>query len=127
MDYTNNPKANMQPDAYNFEFLAELYGVIPSSNNDSAGDPTNENVDSAGKQKPGGRYLQGSSSKRVAGSSIPEWVVAKWRELDHKLENHAHGSEKRSGWRLLDESRSGEAHELDIGGGYVVQVHKLLA
>jgi hypothetical protein len=46
--------------------------------------------------------------------------------MDRELGNHARGAEQRSsGWRVLHQSDYGEAHEMDIGSGYTIQVHKL--
>jgi hypothetical protein len=41
LDYTSNPEANLHPDDTNFEFLADLYGVLPGTNTiDPTDDPT---------------------------------------------------------------------------------------
>lgn len=121
MDYTNNPEANMMPGTYNYEFLADMYGTVPGS----ATSPEQRNRMLRTRRAPEEEHQE---LQRIP-EEIPEWVMAKWRELDEETENHSHGTERRlgSGWRVLHESEHGEAHEIDIGQGYRIQVHKLLA
>jgi len=156
MDYTNNPEANMFPGEHNFNFLAKMYGTVdgsvpvqqPGEGGASAAEEFEQQQEGGipepssvgGGRGNGGRVLRG---RRVEGvfhdngryeqhefpEEIPDWVVARWKELDEETDNHSHGAERRlgSGWRLLHESEHGESHEIDLGQGYRIQVHKLLA
>jgi hypothetical protein len=116
---------NKQPDVTNYRFLEELYGDVPGSGNGTTA--SSENVN-------GGRFRHHYRRRRrrlhraLINKSIPDWVLAAWRSMDDELNNHARGSERLSAgknWRMLHQSRFGEAHETDIGGGYTIQVHKL--
>ena len=110
MDYTNNPTANKQPGTYNYQFLAQLYGLVPGS---ATLAPSST--------------LAPSGGRRGLSDGIPGWVMDKWRILDDELELHNHGSEERNGWRVLHQNDNGEGYELDIGEGFSIRVVKLLA
>jgi len=118
MDYTNNPEANMFPGRYNFEFLQEMYGTVPGSAQPEVA--LEESV--RGDDR---RLYRAAQQQR---EEIPEWVMEKWRALDDELDRHSQGAERRAGggWRVLEETPHAESHELDIGHGYKIQVHKLL-
>lgn len=116
MDYTNNPSVNKQPDITNFEFLTQLYGTVPGS-------PTLAPQTTA----PGSRRHLRQSNVSTKTDPIPDWVMERWRNMEDELEKHAHGAESRNGWRVLHQNDFGEAHEVDIGHGYTIRVHKLLA
>jgi predicted Zn-dependent protease with MMP-like domain len=103
MDYTNNFDVNKHPDATNYEFLLELYG--PS----------------------GGRRLRQGNSFKSAVREMPETVRRKMKEAVSKLDQRRDDRAHEDGWRLLHRAKHGEAHELELGEGYKVQVQMLLA
>ena len=109
MDYTNNPGVNKQPDASNYKFLAQLYGTVPGSDSVS----TEEIV-------PGDRALEFTETED---EPLPEWLQFAYEEALSEIEDER---EVDGRWRLLHESTHGRAHEVDLGGGYTLQVHKLL-
>jgi hypothetical protein len=112
MDYTSNPQNNDQPGTVNFEFLEALYGTLPSSGN-------GQSVEASSKV-PGNRELESE------GDSLPEWLTLALDQVIPSIENRVDGNEHEDGWRLLHQSRGAAAHEMDLGNGVTVQVHKLL-
>jgi hypothetical protein len=107
MDYTSKPQNNDQPGTVNFEFLAALYGTIPTSSTASLTVPGNRKLDS--EDEP-----------------LPDWLRSALAECIPNIENNVEGNEEDYGWLLLDRSSHAAAHEMDLGDGYKVQVHKLL-
>jgi hypothetical protein len=112
MDYTSNPQNNDQPGTVNFEFLAVMYGTIPTSGN-------NQSVE-ASSTVPGNRKLDSEDE------SLPAWLVLALGEVIPNIENRVDGNEHEDGWRMLHRSLHAAAHEMDLGNGYSVQVHKVL-
>ena len=132
MDYTNNPEFNMQPDTPNFIFLAQLYGTV-----DGSPVPAREGtggVEAAqtvpGDSGPGNNRRGGTRGlRKVSGSrsrSVPAAVFAAFDDLDRLVDNGLVGTVEQ-GWRKLHESEHGEAHEVDVGNGFLVQIHLLKA
>ena len=107
MDYTNNPEVNMQPNTPNFLFLAQLYGTV------------------------GGRRVlpqaSGTAATPTTSRTVPAAVVADFDDIDRVVDSGMLGIEQQLGWRKLHETVHGEAHEVDVGGGFVVQIHMLKA
>jgi hypothetical protein len=123
MDYTSNPENNQQPGRANFEFLKALYGVLPTSGNDQAGQAV-EATSTVPAGKPGKRQLDSEDKP------LPDWLISVLEEVVPIIVNRDDGDERDDehddGWSLLHRSRSAVAHEMDLGNGYSVQVHKLL-
>lgn len=120
MDYTNNPGVNKQPDSTNFNFLSQLYGSVPT-----------QATSAAVNTGPGNRLLLPGKLRFLrrtdtSWKEIPDWVLRKWTDLDVELEHHSHDTERMHGWRVLHGDAHGEAHELDLGEGFLIQVYKLL-
>jgi hypothetical protein len=109
MDYTSNPQNNQQPGPANFEFLAALYGTIPTSAQASSTVPGNRNRKLESEDKP-----------------LPDWLILTLEEVIPNIENRVDGKEHEDGWLLLHRSLHAAAHEMDLGNGYKVQVTKLL-
>lgn len=53
-------------------------------------------------------------------------LLDSWNEIDSLVISGFVGSE-RDGWRLLHRTAFGEAHEIDLGDNYKIQIHLLLA
>jgi hypothetical protein len=105
MDYTNNFDANKHPDETNYEFLLDLYGATELRRQ---------------------RHLK----KRIRERSfpkLPETIRRTMREAVSKLEQRIDDMAHEDGWRLLHRTKHGEAHEMELGEGYKVRVHMLLA
>jgi len=126
MDYTNNPEVNAQPGTYNYEFLAQLYGTVPGYVSPEPEGSQTQSAAGGGNRRRRNTMAAPLQGPEDENDSIPDWVMARWRELDEELDNHSHGSERRAGWRMLEESDRGESHEIDIGQGFRIRVHKLL-
>jgi len=135
MDYTNNPEVNMQPATPNFNFLAQLYGTVdgsPIPATDS-GNVQSSTQDVSGSGGGGGRRFLRKSSHATSTAtisagmrSVPAPVMAAFDDIDQVVDNWMVDSEQeRQGWRKLHESEHGEAHEVDLGDGFVVQIHML--
>jgi hypothetical protein len=100
MDYTNNWDVNKHPDETNYEFLLGLYG------------PT------------GGRRLVRRHPFRKV---LPEKIRRKLDEVVSQIEQRDYTSHVEDGWKLLHRAKHGEEHEMELGEGYKVRVHLLLA
>ena len=149
LDYTNNFNGNSKPDQGNYEYLTELYGSVDGSIavGTKLGD---DGTDTSGSTE-GSTGSTGGSNGSTGGSSAnsPEQNVgnrrrralfhavkddlrrreleAKWRKISD-IVNDTRGYrrlEVLEGWRLLHRSEYGQAHEIDIGDNYRVQVHML--
>jgi len=114
MDYTRNPQNNMQPGPPNFEFLQAMYGTVP------------ETVASE-EASPGNRQIVGFDEHKneIDSSGLPDWVLDAWEDLVPTIEQSADGREHQDGWRLLHSSLHGTLHEIELGDGYILRVHKL--
>jgi hypothetical protein len=53
---------------------------------------------------------------------VPDWVIQANKDMDAMIDQG-----ETTGWRKLHESEFGRAHEIDLGEGYSIQVHYLLA
>lgn len=104
MDYTNNFDENKHPDESQFEILLDYYGAIGLR-----------------------RYLKGKTRYKAGFSKTPEHIRQKVKQVVQKLERRNDGKEHEDGWKLLHRNHRGEEHEMQLGEGYKVRVHKLLA
>ena len=141
----------MQPDIVNFETLASVYGEIggtrppvatdtdeastspPSGNlalpqpyqpnqerfEEKEKDYEDENGDEADRRL---RDIGGSGFPAVDGALFPSVVRRRMKEIDVG-QLPTEGSE----WRVLHEGQHGRALEMDLGEGFKVQLHFLLA
>lgn len=108
MDYTNNYDANKHPDDTNYEYLVDLYGAT------------------RGRQRQ--RFLRKTPDSSVSTpQSFPERPRSKLSEAVSKLERRLDDAAHEDGRRLLHQTEHGEARELELGEGYKVRVHMLLA
>ena len=90
----------------NYEFLAELYGVVSRRR---------------------GRHLRSSFENKNVAKDIPHHIQERLREVVTKLEKRMDDNAHEDGWKLLHRKKHGEEHEMDLGDGYKVRVHMLLA
>ena len=109
LDYTVRPEDNTSPGKYNFNLLAQLYGV---------------NVND--------RMLEAEheTAKRVAEKNPPGTVLSLYNDFVAAMEVMTCKEwETQSGDDLLTtlETELGEACELNLGSGYSIQIHKLFA
>jgi hypothetical protein len=112
LDYTDNLDDNKHPDEGLYETLLELYGPAPGSTDEV-------------------RNLRGQRQKvptiGQTSSIFPNHLREKRELAVQKLLQQRDDNAREDGWKLLHRTEHGEAHELDLGGGYKVQVHMLLA
>jgi hypothetical protein len=133
LDYTNNFEGNKTPDAYLYNYLKDLYGIVGTN---STGVPVAQSNTNSGTYAPssntGGRRLKHRPDGRrhlfesVESEARRRELLFRWNEIDSLVVSGFVGSE-RDGWRLLHQTAYGEAHEIDLGDNYSVQVHLLLA
>lgn len=106
----------MSPDRPNFVFLANLYGTV-----DGSPVPELNPSSSQSQEQPvsggGGRHLRNSESW-----DIPNHIRQASEQVDKLLD----AGVVQPHWRKLHESEFGQAHEIDLGDGFTVQVHMLL-
>lgn len=115
MDYTSQPEANMQPGEANFLFLQEMYGT-----------QTGGNTVASASEVPTDRRIPA-----LRGSATISWfedvVLSVWDDLIPKIEGRVDEREHEDGWQLVHRSLHGSAHEMYLGKGLVVRVHKLFS
>jgi hypothetical protein len=120
MDYTTNFDANKHPDDMNYEYLTDLYG--------SAGGRRRrrQQQQQRGREK---RQLSLRSSRitQGGGEGAPKHIKARIKEVVSKLEQRLDDNAHEDGWLLLHRNQHGEEHEMQVGEGYKVRVHMLLA
>jgi len=144
----------MQPDVVNFETLASVYGVIggtrppavpaggsaaaadadaistPPSTNDQPGTTFQEQDEKDEKDKEKDeedrrlRTRTGLEQEADLREDFPASVRRRMEEIDAVVYGNVRVGR---GWRMLHESRNGRALEMDLGEGYKVQLHFLLA
>ena len=140
MDYTNRPQNNMQPATPNFETLADVYGVVggPAPGSSTAGTSTGprpvttqappqerDHEDDDEEDEDDRRLRQKTESEHgVARGDFPLSVRQRMEEVDAVVRQ---GGLAGPGRRLLHESPHGRALEMDLGEGFKVQLHFLLA
>lgn len=129
MDYTNQPKSNMQPDTPNFNLLAQLYGTVdgspvPEFDNGQTAESAAETVNDK-KNKDGGRRRNLREPSPPLARPVPASVVEAFDNVDRLVNSQNNGLDGMKGWRKLHESMYGEAHEIDAGDGFTIQIHML--
>jgi hypothetical protein len=102
MDYVLDSENNSKPNAKDFQILYELYGYIPN------GTSTTSN---SSLRRHNQRQLE-----VLEPSSRPNFISFTERN------NHQHHP-----WRLLQRTKTDELHVLDLGTGYHMIAHVMLA
>jgi len=122
LDYTNNYSGNKTPDTSNYEFLAKLYGTLDGSGNAETSSVVQDGTRLRRRMKQGReRQLFEKVEDEVRRSEL----IAKWQIISSQIESGYVPSHE--GWRLLHRTSYGEAHEIDLGETYTLQVHLLRA
>jgi hypothetical protein len=127
MDYSSRPENNMQPALPNFEFLTILYGSIDDTIPQGGNSTDTPSLPSA--QDTNDRRLRGRSP---TSNVLPPKIERALDEIDALVDSGMIGADirgtiQRKGWRLLHTSEHRRTHEIDLGDGYVVQLHMLEA
>ena len=122
LDYTNDYDGNKSPDESNYELLAELYGTVGgNSTSTTAAQPGARRIMKHLRQPASHRHLFQS----VQSEPRRQELLSNWNEIVSQAESGLVGSET-NGWRLLHQTPFGEAHEIDLGDNFSVQIHYLL-
>jgi hypothetical protein len=127
MDYSSRPENNMQPALPNFEFLTILYGSIDDTIPQGGNSTDTPSLPSA--QDTNDRRLRGRSP---TSNVLPPKIERALDEIDALVDSGMIGADirgtiRRKGWRLLHASEQRRTHAIDLGDGYVVQLHMLEA
>ena len=148
------PQNNMQPDIVNFETLASVYGeiggtrppVVSTDTNEASTSPPSGNLvfpqpyqpnqesfeekekeyedeDEADRRL---RDIDESGFPALNVALFPAAVRRRLTEIDDFV-NSGHLPTEGSEWRVLHEGQQGRALEMDLGEGFKVQLHFLLA
>lgn len=115
MDYTNRPWTNTAPDTATFEFLKNMYGA--------------KNLD-VGQTMLSSELSVNSDNLRgiQGGVTIPAWVSQRANEATENFKaNFANRNEANEDWLQLHRNGNAAAYQTDLGEGYSVQAHFLLA
>lgn len=115
MDYTSRPIDNQSPAEVNFSFLADLYGTVGNRR---------QLIRRKVEQHDHESLVQQIEQDVV--QELPHWLINKLKNLVTELENRSDGNSHEDGWTVLHRSKHGEAHHMELGDGYSVQVHFLL-
>ena len=117
MDYTLNYSASKHPDESNFETLADYYGVV--------GERRRRRQLLRQKQE---QEEQQKQQWRNNNNKIPQEVKDRRNEAIQNLDKlHYRDIHQQEGWRMLHSTKYAEEYELDLGQGYKLSVHMLLA
>lgn len=147
LDYTNNYEGNESPDTSNYNYLTDLYGTVDGSIPPGTGIGATESSAAAASTEAvaGGGRRQRRALRRTTKSNRPprqlfhavesesrrRELQSRWDAVDEVFYNKQRTRsllvEGRKGWRVLHRTEHGEAHEIDLGDGYVAQIHMLLA
>ena len=107
LDYTYDFEKSKHPDESLYESLADKYGVV-------SGDRRNL------------RAFSPLNRKRKA-EEMPELIRENLQQVVARMEKRLDNNAHEDGWKLLHRNEFGEEHELELGEGYKVHVHMLLA
>lgn len=119
LDYTTQYETNKRPDTGNYEFLEALYGPIGGEN--SRQEDTTGNTGNRRQLRTQRRGL----FHDVASQTRRRELLADLKQVDSIVDRGLLRTDPR--WRMLHQTDGGEAHTMDLGEGYSVQVHLLRA
>lgn len=122
MDYTSNPVNNQSPNTVNYQFLADLYGTVPNDRQRKLRQKQRQQQQFQKKDEKESFNLE----MEDAVEQFPSWLRSKLNNAVSSLENRKDGDSVEDGWKLLHRHEHGEAHQMELGEGYSVQVHLLL-
>lgn len=122
MDYTDRPWTNTAPDTSTFELLQQIYG----NSRYPEGAPPGGNVVSSGSSGSNGLF-RGSNSGEDAPTSIPESIRQRALEAARALESKFANPDSQEDWVQLHRDDYTAAFQIELGGGFFLQAHFLLA
>ena len=148
LDYTINPRANMQPGQYNFNLLAQMYGTIRNRRMLRKGakntferteelilPPTYQPTSEKTKAKDGAKPTPNSAKEQIKDNEepkeMPTHVQILYTDFVTALETisgdewNKSNPDKRQATQV-EGNDLGEVCELELGEDYLVQVRKLI-
>ena len=120
MDYTDRPWTNTAPDTDTFELLQQIYGN-PDQPDSSAGGT----VISSESTSSGGSFLRGNDDDED--DSIPESIRQRANEAASNLETKFADKDAHEDWVQLHRDDQTAAFQIELGDGFFLQAHFLLA
>ena len=153
LDYTMNPGTNKQPATVNYELLAKVYGTVNGQSTNTGGnDNTNGSssqelqVDTGNNNRQRRRLGEQSDNNNNNNNNnfdvsyeqqqvpVPTWVVDAMNEIDTlfvsskiSLSDDDHSSTIYRNRRLVEKTKFGEIHHIDLDDSYTVRVRVLFA
>lgn len=125
MDYTDRPWTNTAPDTQTFELLQSIYGDPNYSPDASSSGGTVIRSESTSS---GGNWLRGENTT-VNGNDgdIPESIRVRANEAASNLESKFADEGADEDWVQLHRDDFTAAFQIELGDGYFLQAHFLLA
>lgn len=127
LDYTTRYEGNKSPDESLYQFLADLYGTVDGSGSVEAKAAAPKGGESRERRM---KHQRADDHRHLFESVKSESrrleLLSVWNEIESLVVTGFVGSES-EGWSLLHRTAYGEAHEIDLGDNYAVQIHLLRA
>eukprot|EP00523_Entomoneis_sp_CCMP467_P017230 CAMPEP_0168803944 /NCGR_PEP_ID=MMETSP0726-20121227/260_1 /TAXON_ID=265536 /ORGANISM="Amphiprora sp., Strain CCMP467" /LENGTH=147 /DNA_ID=CAMNT_0008855771 /DNA_START=96 /DNA_END=539 /DNA_ORIENTATION=+ len=136
LDYTRDEANNRQPNFDDYDFLYQLYGLVPGAepyNPPTAAptDPPTTSVASTSAPSPMSAEGPSRSLRSIQQTTKgDEEISEEWMEqdIDSLIDRTSGKILQPERWRVLHSDEGfREAHHADLGGGRFFQVHRLLA
>jgi hypothetical protein len=155
MDYTTRPQNNLAPGQFNFQVLNELYGIpvnqtslsevststlvdsvnssgettdVEDSSTGTAGETNNNNNEDHGEEEEEGEEEDDRRRLRRLLETIPAEIYSTYKMALQAIETDSVPNVLSiPGAEVIRVGPKGESFTLDLGSGYSVEIHKLLA
>ena len=125
MDYTDRPWTNTAPDTQTFELLQSIYGDPNTSPDTSLSEGTLIRSESTSS---GEKWLKGGDSNdNGKDGDIPESIRVRANEAASNLESKFADEGADEDWVKLHRDDFAAAFQIELGDGYFLQAHFLLA
>jgi len=123
MDYTDRPWTNTAPDTETFELLQEIYGNpdLPTPSGATDG------VISTASTSTSNSFFRGNGNEGGDDSDIPDSIRQRAHEAAHNLETKFADDDADEDWVQLHRDDRTAAFQIELGAGYDLQAHFLLA
>lgn len=122
MDYTNRPWSNQAPDKHTFELLQEIYdpASFASENDNMLSTITTKTSLSA--------TIPRINNEMDEDNTVPASITARAKQATASLESNFGNDRSHAGWVPLESNNEKvAAFRMDLGDGFSLQTHFLLA
>ena len=128
MDYTDRPWTNTAPDTQTFELLQSIYGDPDRPDTSSSLSSSEGTVIRAESKSNQGNWLRGGDGIETdKDSDIPEFIRQRANEAANNLESKFADKNAKEDWVQLHRDDNTAAFQIELGDGYFLQAHFLLA